>query len=49
MVFVSCGGTEPDVPTPGPGPGPDPKPPVETKDTKAPTITVKIAEKNVIA
>ena len=41
MVFVACGGEEPDVP--------GPNPPVKTKDTKAPTITVKIAEKNVIA
>ncbi len=49
MVFVACGGKEPVDPTPTPGPGPDPKPPVETKDTKAPTITVKITEKNVIA
>ena len=49
LAFVACGGTEPVDPTPTPGPGPDPKPPVETKDTKAPTITVKITEKNVIA
>ncbi|MBQ6761479.1 MAG: hypothetical protein IJP49_01885 [Bacteroidales bacterium] len=49
FFLVSCGGKEPVDPTPTPGPGPDPKPPVETKDTKAPTITVKITEKNVIA
>lgn len=46
--MAACGGTEPDVPTPTPGPGPDPKPPVETKDTKAPTITVSLSSVNVI-
>ena len=35
------------MPTPTPGPGPDPKPPVETKDTKAPTINVSISSVNV--
>ena len=40
---MSCGGKEPVDTTPH-----NPTP-VETKDTKAPTITVKIGEKNVIA
>ena len=41
LAFVACGGEEPDVP--------GPNPPVETKDTKAPTLSIKVTEKNVIA
>ena len=41
--IIACWGTEPDVPSPGP------TPPNPTQDTKAPVISIKIQEQNVIA
>ncbi len=41
--IIACWGNEPDVPSPGP------TPPNPTQDTKAPVISIKIQEQNVIA